>query len=103
MDKKIYFAKLPVTIICFDPKFYHISKNILIYTDLTDILSYFKRNLINTGDMMNFPSIMHFHYVSSKSSIIIFHYMSTYIKHRNLKLVNKDLGGSNYKGGSSVM
>lgn len=97
MDKKIYFAKLPVTIICFDPKFYHISKNILIYTDLTDILSYFKRN------MMNFPSIMHFHYVSSKSSIIIFHYMSTYIKHRNLKLVNKDLGGSNYKGGSSVM
>lgn len=40
---------------------------------------------------MNFPSIMHFHYVSSKSSIIIFHYMSTYIKHRNLKLVNKDL------------
>lgn len=44
MDKKIYFAKLPVTIICFDPKFYHISKNILIYTDLTDILSYFKRN-----------------------------------------------------------
>lgn len=99
MDKKIYFAKLPVTIICFDPKFYHISKNILIYTDLTDILSYFKRNF----DMMNFPSIMHFHYVSSKSSIIIFHYMSTYIKHRNLKLVNKDLGGSNYKGGSSVM
>lgn len=53
--------------------------------------------------MMKFPSIMHFHYVSSKSSIIIFHYMSTYIKHRNLKLVNKDLGGSNYKGGSSVM
>lgn len=101
MDKKIYFAKLPVTIICFDPKFYHISKNILIYTDLTDILSYFK--IINTGDMMNFPIIMHFHYVSSKSSIIIFHYMSTYIKHRNLKLVNKDLGGSNYKGGSSVM
>lgn len=87
MDKKIYFAKLPVTIICFDPIFYHISKEILI----------------NTGDMMNFPSIMHFHYVSSKSSIIIFHYMSTYIKHRNLKLVNKDLGGSNYKRGSSVM
>lgn len=39
---------------------------------------------------MNFPSIMHFHYVSSKSSIIIFHYMSTYIKHRNLKLVIRE-------------
>lgn len=103
MDKKIYFAKLPVTIICFDPKFYHISKNILIYTDLTDILSYFKRNFDKYRRYDEFPSIMHFHYVSSKSSIIIFHYMSTYIKHRNLKLVNKDLGGSNYKGGSSVM
>lgn len=53
--------------------------------------------------MMKFLSIMYFYYVSSKLLIIIFYYMFIYIKYRNLKLVNKDLGGSNYKGGSFVM
>lgn len=62
-----------------------------------------KEILINIGDMMNFLSIMYFYYVSSKLLIIIFYYMFIYIKYRNLKLVNKDLGGSNYKGGSFVM
>lgn len=41
--------------ICFDPKFYHISKNILIYTDLTDILSYFKRNFDKYRRYDEFP------------------------------------------------
>lgn len=44
MDKKIYFVKLLIIIICFDSKFYYILKNILIYIDLIDILLYFKRN-----------------------------------------------------------